>query len=377
MNVEDLASFALRRVTAYEGLAIDSATWTDAHTYHQTAQRLHTRGLHGWGIVSGLDVTPVEPPSRAVILQPGMAIDREGNVIRVAQPVRLVIEESVTGTAHVVLRFVETPVDSGTVPPSRVDELYQLIVGEPAVGANDIEVARIAIDNATSAITRARDPLAPIAHEIDGRFRRHLRWPSADTLVVGQLVLADGSNAGVHRQGLVNMLNGLRASAPYVVQFLGDVRAEDIAGSCNLLYLCAAGPVRLTAREGTQLLAFLRGGGILFAEPCVEMESSQKENGRFVASFQRLMADLKHELEPIGPGHPVFVARHVFGLPPAGTGGQAAILGKGNVILNPNDYGCCWQGGPTGKPLAREVIRGAVEFAENVGWHAANVASGT
>jgi hypothetical protein len=161
------------------------------------------------------------------------------------------------------------------------------------------------------------------------------------------------------------------------VQFLGDVRAEDIAASCNLLYLCAAGPVRLTAREGTQLLAFLRGGGILFAEPCVEMESSQKENGRFVASFQRLMADLKQELEPIGPGHPVFVARHVFGLPPAGTGGQAAILGKGNVILNPNDYGCCWQGGPTGKPLAREVIRGAVEFAENVGWHAANVASGT
>src|SRR5260370_40743319 len=121
MNIEDLASFSLQRVTAYEGLAIDAATWTAAHAYHQTAQRLHVRALHGWGIVTGLEVAPVDPPVRGVIVQPGLALDAEGNSIRVARPVRLAVPQPSSDSACVVLRFTETPIEAGNGnPPSRV-----------------------------------------------------------------------------------------------------------------------------------------------------------------------------------------------------------------------------------------------------------------
>jgi hypothetical protein len=376
MNIEDLSSFALQRVAAHEGLAIDAATWQAAHGYHQIAQRLHTRALHGWGIVSGLQVTPATPPGRLAVLQPGVAVDRDGNVIRVPQPVRLAIPPGASGTVCCVLRFVEVPVEAGaSQQPSRINEFFNLLAAPPPLRPNDIEVARFELSDTASPVRAATDPWAPGPQEIDDRFRRQLHLPIGDTLAIGQLALTDQSTAGLHRRGLIQVVRELRASAPFAVQFVGDVRAEAAVGTCHLLYLAGAGSVRMTPKEGAQLLAFLRGGGILFAEPCVEVESQQQENGRFVATFSKLMADLKQELAPLGPDHPLFSARYVFGAAPDGAGGHAPLLGKGNVILNPNDYGCCWQGGGTGKPLPRETIRGAMEFAANAGWLAVDEVS--
>ena len=376
MKTEELAAFAMQRVTAHEGLAIDAATWTDAHMYHQTAQRLHTRALHGWGIVSGLRVVAADPPARTVILQPGLAIDRYGNVIRVAQPVRVALTQTGSGTVCVVLRFVDMPVDGSTnSPPSRVNEFFNaLAVTDLPLQQSDIEVARVELGSGSVPIQTAGTPWAPEVHEIDERFRHQMRPATADTLTVGQLILGDQTGRPLHQQGVANVLRHLRASAPCVVQFAGEMHIDAAVGQCNLLYLAGAGAMRLTPKEGAQLLAFLRGGGTLFAEPCFDEETRRQENGRFVASFQRLMADLKYELTAIGADHPVFNARYTFGAPAAGTGGQAALFGKGNAILNPNDYGCCWQGGTQAKPLPREVIRSAVEFAENVAWHASEQA---
>src|SRR5579875_1373550 len=66
MNGEELATFALQRVEVHDGLTIDAAVWSAAHGYHQDAQRLHNRALHGWGIVSGLQVVLVGEASRTV-----------------------------------------------------------------------------------------------------------------------------------------------------------------------------------------------------------------------------------------------------------------------------------------------------------------------
>lgn len=376
MNIEDLSAFALQRVVPSEGLAIDAATWQAAHGYHQTAQRLHTRALHGWGIATGLRVTAATPPGRLIILQPGVALDRDGNVIRVPQPIRLAIPAGATGTICCVLRFAEVPVESGNnQPPSRSNEFFHLLAAPPPVRPSDIEVARIEIGDAGSPIVAAQDGWAPGTHQIDERFRRQLRLPIGDSLALGQLALTDQAGSVPHRRGLIQVVRDLQASAPFAVQFVGDVRAEAAVGSCHLLYLAGAGSVRMTPKEGAQLLAFLRGGGVLFAEPCVEIERQRQEDGRFVATFSKLMADLKHELEPIGAGHPLFSARYVFGVPPEGAGGHAPLLARGTVILNPNDYGCCWQGGSAGKPLQREVVRAAIEFASNLGWLAVEEAS--
>ena len=378
MNLNDLASFALQRVAAHDGLAIDAGTWTDAHAYHQTAQRFHARVLHGTGIVAGLRVVATEPASRAVILQPGVAIDHDGNVVRVPQPLRLEIPSAEPGALCLALRFAESPVDAGNGnPPNRVAEAYQFLAYPPPVPPLDVEVARIDIQDARSSIGPAADEWEPAAGEIDMRFRRELRPQTTDTLTIGQLALADQSLNGIHRLGLINLVHDLAATAPFVTQFIGDVKAEDAAGQCDLLYISGAGEWRPTPREGAHVLAYLRGGGIAFAEPCAELESKKQENGRFVSSFQRLMSDLKYGLTELSPSHRLFRSRYVFGLPPEGASGHAKISGRDNIILNPNDYGCCMQGGMTGTPLGREIIRGATEFATNVAWYAAGSSTRT
>lgn len=381
MDVEELASFALQRVNAYEGLAIDVATWNDAHSYHRVAQRLHARALHGWGIIAGLQVVPADPPGHAVIVQPGAAIDRDGNVIRVPQPAQVRIQNTDADTVCLALRFREALTGPDGGASTRVNEAFGFIECAPPVPSTDIEVARIRLTKGDSAVTAAKDSWNPTSGEIDGRFRRELRPAVADTLTIGQFVTVDAAAGNQHRHGLANVVRDLRVTAPFAVQYIGEVRADEATGLCDLLYISCAGELKLTPREGAHLLGYLRGGGVVFAEPCATQEAKKQENGRFAAAFQRLMTDLKQNLAEVKQGHPLFEARHIFGAPPEGAGGHAPLLANANVILNPNDYGCCWQGGADGKPLPREQIRSAMEFAANVAWHTASrtttVTSGT
>lgn len=375
MNEDELAAFALQRVAVNEGTIIDTATWTDAHAYHQTAQRLHNRLMHGWGIVGGLEVTATEPASRAVMLQPGLAIDHGGNVIRVPQPRLIEVAEGATDTLCLILRFAEEPDGAdGTGQAVRMAESYHVTYCAPPVPPGDLEVARVTLTAGTTQLQAAVDRLAPEPGEIDARFRRYLRPQTATTLTIGQLALRDTTANGLHRQGLANVVKELSATSPFVVQFAGDLSAEEAAEQCDLLYICGAGEWPLTPKEGAHLLAFLRRGGVIFAEPCADVEAQRQEDGRFVAEFQRVRGDQQPALKEVGPGHPLFTARYVFGSAPPGMAGQTPILCQGNVILNPNDYGCYWQGGTAAKPLAREPIRAAIELATNVAWYTATQA---
>lgn len=371
MDVEQLASYSLQRVTAYEGLAVDAVLWNDAHDYHQTAQRLHARALHGMGIVTGLRVVADNPPARGVIVQAGLAMDRDGAAIRVPQPTRLALRTTDAGAAvAIVLRYVETPVTANGNTPNRVNEAFELVEVPLPLAPTDIELARVLIADASAPVRDTPNPWDPKPNEIDPRSRRELRGASDETLTIGRLITADAAANALHRQGLVNVVREMQATEPFVVSFAGDLRADQAAGQCRLLYITGAGELRLTPKDAAGLLAFLRGGGVIFAEPCAEAETARQENGRFVASFQRLMTDLKYALEEVRFGHPLFRARYIFGVAPDGFSGRAPILCRYGVVLNPNDYGCCWQGGTAAKPLAREVIRSAIEFGSNVASYA-------
>jgi hypothetical protein len=81
----DISKFQLKRVNPFQGLIIDADTWQDAHNYHRDQQRLHVLAFHQTGIISGLEVTANSPADTSVIINPGMAIDPDGNVIIVPQ----------------------------------------------------------------------------------------------------------------------------------------------------------------------------------------------------------------------------------------------------------------------------------------------------
>jgi hypothetical protein len=170
---------------------------------------------------------------------------------------------------------------------------------------------------------------------------------------------------------VINLVRTLQATAPFMVRPIGNLRPEGLAGACNLLYLCGAGKASLTAQDIQHLQAFVQSGGTLFIEPCADEESRRQENGRFIATMQRLLAAMIGSVQPVEWGHPLLTVRNIFGAIPEGIGGSAPVLTSGRVILNPNDYGCCWGARDAKGPLDRGVIRDALEFGVNVAWTAA------
>ena len=183
MKVDELAAFTLQRIAASDGLTIDAATWTAAHAYHETVQRLHARILHGWGIVTGLEVLPTDPLGSAVILRPGVAIDYDGAVIYVPYERRVELQYNHVGVTRIVLRFADAPVQpAGNGAAPRVADSYQIVETSAADGATDLEIARIETKGVRAQIRQASDRWAPsLARSTCGSVaswrRPRPRWP--------------------------------------------------------------------------------------------------------------------------------------------------------------------------------------------------------
>jgi hypothetical protein len=68
----------LERLNYFNGRILSADDFNLEQTYFINKQRLHNRFLHGWGVVSGLDVSI---KGSKVHVQPGVAIDCAGNEI--------------------------------------------------------------------------------------------------------------------------------------------------------------------------------------------------------------------------------------------------------------------------------------------------------
>ncbi len=80
--------------------------------YVRGKQKLHNRALHGFGIVSGLEVAI---QSGKVIVNAGLALDCEGNELVVAEEKALTEPPASLQTAYLNLRFLEQEIsEAGT-----------------------------------------------------------------------------------------------------------------------------------------------------------------------------------------------------------------------------------------------------------------------
>jgi len=82
----------LRRLSVRDGLIVNAERWQLAHQYHRHRQNIHYQSLNEPGIVRGLGVRVIQPPKGCspkygklkgcwLEIQPGIAIDVEGNPI--------------------------------------------------------------------------------------------------------------------------------------------------------------------------------------------------------------------------------------------------------------------------------------------------------
>jgi hypothetical protein len=134
--------FRKRNNYAY-GMVLGAEDFQQEFSYFHDRMKLHNRMLHGYGTVTGLEVSSSEEETdTGIVVNPGMAIDGEGNEIILPSAVQCSFPEE-GEEAYLVVYWAErdtdpVPISGGEsdmnqVVPSRVEE-YAILKYEPDQG---------------------------------------------------------------------------------------------------------------------------------------------------------------------------------------------------------------------------------------------------
>jgi Domain of unknown function (DUF4159) len=168
-----------------------------------------------------------------------------------------------------------------------------------------------------------------------------------------------------HRDGLRYLAREISAATDVTSQVGDPVRVRDASG-VQLLYLSGHGALGLDDAEVDAIGRLLNDGAVVIGEGCATGPSGEAGAREFAMSFVDLANRLGRQLARVDRGHPLMVARHVFGELPSGARPTPRVLESSGMVYSDADYGCAWQGGPAEHPLARGVIRDALEFGTNL-----------
>jgi len=395
MQLNDIVSFQFKRENAFEGLVIDADTWRDAHKYHRDHHRLHVLAFHGTGIVGGLEVVARNTPDLSVTIQPGMAVDPDGNTVIVSKAQRHSIQTREKGVVYLIIQFREVPSGPFQPPdggqPTRILEAYRIQERDKLPDEPYLELARIDFDPSEAAIKNAGAAAKPGKNEIDLRHRQTAmpleeasptpppppraapEKPAAvaaqavtrEQVVIGHAAL--GGDEELHLAGLRNLATELNMRYDFEVRVEEKVSLDKDVNRLSIVYLTGKGTFELTAKQQASLGRFLEAGGTIFGEACTDDQAGTQSRGpkEFGLAFNQLASHLGSKLESVQRGHQLLQAAHVFPAVPPGVE-AGIVLEGGHVLYSACDYGCAWEGGRPASPLTREAIRSAVEMGANI-----------
>ncbi|HLL21659.1 MAG TPA: hypothetical protein VK427_05995, partial [Kofleriaceae bacterium] len=174
-----------KRINFFKGFLTTEKDWNDAERYHIEKRKLHNKLMHSPGIVYGfasdLKVTARARGDLSVEVQPGYAIDGQGNDLMVFDAMirNINLEEfRLPQTIYIVLRYYEELTDYVQYKENleykghrRVLESCRIEISqtEPDI-TREVELARIYLEKGVNRIRDARDPAEPKANEIDMRY---------------------------------------------------------------------------------------------------------------------------------------------------------------------------------------------------------------
>jgi hypothetical protein len=410
---------AFERLHISDGLTITTERWLQAHNYHRQRQNFHYQAMHEPGIVYGLGIAPVpdQPDGRLLQVQPGVAIDIQGNPIILAAPEDFRIASEATEDqplwVYLVVNYVD-PDDLRRVPTSRtVQEAFRL-VEKLHLDANDVELCRIQIWPGATLIQAPPNPFAPQPNQLDFRSRRAPKPYPQRVVRVGQMT-SDRPTDTATFNGLTDLLRSLSGLYPSlggdltVQTFAAKALSRESALDCHLLYL--AYPSLLTlANPGLQRLKnYLARGGILlvvadFAETNLldlldvdrelhialteaardgEPESTLQQLRIEIEANQQAIAQNQREIEQsitaladrlglslaesgeITDDHPLRSQPFLFSQFPYRQGHPIHVKNWDGLVLMVGDLSQCWGRNAT-PAISREVMRSAQEWGINL-----------
>ena len=154
---------AFHRPHYFAGRMLTASDLEREQEYHRAHARLHNQLLHGWGVVSGLDVRST---AGRIVVSPGLALDPAGNVV--VLPQECVLSMAPSPSAHaalfVVVRYSETPTD-----PVVVGDGTEFLCTEEAAACS---ISPSVPKHPDTGIAIARIIWRTTQWRVDGRYRR-------------------------------------------------------------------------------------------------------------------------------------------------------------------------------------------------------------
>ncbi|MBT9314531.1 hypothetical protein [Leptothoe spongobia] len=208
----------LQRLHVNDGLLITANHWQIAHSYHQNRQTIHYQSLHQGGIVDGLGISVAEIPEAApsryryprwLTIQPGLAIDGQGNPIVVSRPENCYLSARPTEetTIYIVLKHSEQTSQAET---EIVQDAFQIIEKDVPAEADEVELCRVQLSPGMNALSAPENVFAPGFDQLDLRHRRSVQSQSSLTCHVG--LLAHSPMGAAQFESLFESLPGLYPS---------------------------------------------------------------------------------------------------------------------------------------------------------------------
>jgi len=366
---------SFERLQASDGLLINAERWSKAHEYHRLRQNTHYQSLNQPGIVCGLGVRAIPAPreveakyrdGRWVQIQPGIAIDINGNLIVVPVsydfPIDLEVLSSEPLTIYLVVSYVDPDELRRGQQRDIVQETYRIDQKNSSPDSSEIEICRILLQPGQATITQPADVFYPGYNNINFRYRRHVQSRPQAFVRMAQV----SHNDGEYARNFFNLSYFLQSVEPLYPSLRGADEPSEVSLSENiqeydLLYLTGQQELQFNSIEFEALRNYLNSGGMLLVDAPINA------NG-LIESTQTLAQQLEYPLRPLEElqrSHPLRTKPFLFAALPMVNQQMIRLLTGGGIILVIGDLATAW-GLDRELNLPRIVIRTAQELGINI-----------
>lgn len=371
----------LERLRVHNNLTINAERWKLAHEYHNNRQSILHQSLYQPGIISGLEVKLISAPERIssssnyrhwVEIQPGIAIDIEGNPIIVDSqinrqlPIFLIPPTTETQIVYIVIKYYATP-DNSQHPSAedKVVERFRLdaIKRPPQPEQGEVELCRIKLNQDFKNIEKPVNCWQATANQIDFRYRAQAQIRPLANVRLGVVKQNNNPTGSIYANltTLVESLPGLYPNLQVSIEEEGiDLNENNQINSYDLLYL-SPNTILCLDNISLEILHKYRKNGGLFI-----IETPDYDFNNWEQKFKDLLlpSESLYDLEDLPSEHPLMKRPFLFTQLPIISGNllNIRISSQGNIILIPNLLTTAWGG----IPIPRQDIRDCHELGINI-----------
>ncbi|MBD2576483.1 DUF4159 domain-containing protein [Oscillatoria sp. FACHB-1406] len=373
----------LERLQVYDSLMITAELWNVAHKYLRQRQNLHYQALHQPGIIYGLGVKPIPIPadvireSRSdcwVEIQPGVAVDWEGNPIIVSEPITFFIrvpKASVENPppAYLLISYRDPEELNAPRESAVVREYFRIDQKTELTNPGELELCRVRWSQGANSVVAPSDVLDPEVNQLDLRYRLRAQLHPQGIVRVGTV---NASGSEIYNENWACLMRSVAVLYPNLVGDDAIARVElDIDASYSfleqlkqydILYLPPSLDSNLAMQQIHCLRYYLNAGGVIL----VEIPSDCPPPDYLVLLYDgRTQSQAPSWQTQLPRDHPIRNHPFLFAALPQLEQGAIEVWYRDGIILLKGELSAAW-GLDERLSLPRSEIRTAQEFGINL-----------